>query len=778
MVENSKVLLRKEKEKIVRFHITVKGIVQGVGFRPFIYNLARTHSLSGYVLNNTRGVDIEVEGKREDIELFLEDIRIKPPPLAVIEEVSREEFPPVGYRKFEIKSSRKDEDKFLPISPDISICDDCLKELFDPHDRRYLYPFINCTNCGPRFTIIKDIPYDRQRTTMSSFKMCRDCELEYHDPSNRRFHAQPNACWKCGPSVKLLDEEGKRIKADDPIQTAAEFIRDGKILAVKGIGGYHLACDATKPQVVSKLREKKNRVDKPFALMMLNMEQIKKFCEVSCEEERLLLSPRRPIVLLKRKSEDSLPREIAPGNKYLGVMLPYTPLHYLLLKKVNLPLIMTSGNISEEPIAYKDEDALCRLNKIADAFLVHNREIQIRVDDSVSRIVEGKPMLIRRSRGYAPQPVKLGFEAKKCVLAVGGHLKNTFCFLKGNHAIISHHIGDLENLDALSSLEEGIEHYRKIFYCEPQIIACDMHPNYASTSLAEEYARKNSLPLIPIQHHHAHIASLLAEKHINEKVIGVAFDGSGLGNDKRIWGGEFLVANQKEFERVAHLRYVRLPGGEAAIKEPWRMALSYLYEIYGDEYEKLAWKILFHQVKFEKMSVVQNLIKKGINSPLTSSAGRLFDAVSSILGIRGKINYEGQAAIELEMLARDKKEKFYPFEVIEKEKKFIVDTLPLVSALIEELIKGEDLQLIATRFHWTVSQIILRVCQLIRDYQGLNQVALSGGVFQNSLILKQVVYLLTSSGFKVFLHSILPPNDGGICLGQAVVAYNKMVNSS
>ncbi len=774
MEESMSLLFVKEKGKVKRLHITIKGIVQGVGFRPFIYNLAKSYLLCGYVLNNTKGVEIEVEGKKESIDVFLQDIHVKSPPLAVIEEINFKELPLAGYKEFEIKSSRKEEESFLPISPDIGICEECLRELFDPKDRRYRYPFINCTNCGPRFTIIKDIPYDRERTTMSVFKMCRDCESEYHDPTNRRFHAQPNACWVCGPRVELVDRKGEKIKTADPICLAAKLLRKGNIVAVKGIGGYHLACDATQREVVIRLRERKNRIDKPFALMMLSLEQIKKFCKVSDEEERLLLSVRRPIVLLRRKDEAFLPQEIAPKNKYLGVMLPYTPLHYLLLKEVKVPLVMTSGNISEEPIAYQDEDALNRLSRIADAFLVHNREIQIRVDDSVSKVVERKPMLIRRSRGYAPQPLRVNVKAKKCVLATGGHLKNTFCLLKGSYGIVSHHIGDLENLEALSALEEGIEHYKKIFRCQPQVIACDMHPNYASTILAREYAKEKCLPLISVQHHHAHIASLLAEKRINRRVIGVAFDGSGLGSDGSIWGGEFLIADQVEFKRVSHLRYICLPGGEAAIREPWRMALSYLHEIYGDQCADIACKILSGLVNFEKISVVQNLIRKRINSPLTSSVGRLFDAVSSILGIRGKINYEGQAAIELEMLAEDKEEKYYPFQIIEEKEKFVIDTLPMVKAIVEERRKGEDLTAIATRFHWTLSWIVLKVCELLRDRWNLNEVALSGGVFQNSLILKQVTYLLTSSGFEVLWHSLLPPNDGGISLGQAVVAYQRI----
>jgi len=767
----------KDKNKLVRFRVCVRGIVQGVGFRPFVFHLAKNYSLAGYVLNNTRGVDIEVEGEEKNIKKFLRALHSKSPPLAVIEDISFEKLPVVGYSEFKIESSRREKESFLPISPDIGTCDDCLRELFDPKDRRYLYPFINCTNCGPRFTIVKDIPYDRANTTMSSFKMCKECDREYHDPFNRRFHAQPNACPICGPSVKLLNRQGEEIKTEDPISSAAELIRKGYILAVKGIGGYHLACDATNSEIVKRLRERKSRMDKPFALMMRDLDQIRMFCTVNPDEENLLLSPRKPIVLLKKKDKDILPEQIAPKNKYLGVMLPYTPLHYILLEKVKIPLVMTSGNISEEPIAYKDDDALNRLGKIADAFLVHNREIQIRVDDSVARVVEGKEMLIRRSRGFAPQPFRVkNIDTKKCILAVGPHLKNTFCILKKGFAIVSHHIGDLENLAAFSALEEGVKHYIKIFRFNPEVVACDLHPNYLSTNFAREYSKNNSLPLIQVQHHHAHIVSLLTEAGINEKVIGVCFDGAGLGSDGNLWGGEFFIANLSSFIRIAHLRYVYLPGGEAAIKEPWRIALSYLNEIYKENCIPLTCQLVGSFVESKKIILVYNLLKKRINCPLISSGGRLFDAVAAILGIRYKVNYEGQAAVELEMLATDREEKPYPFKVVEKESSFIVDTLPLIKAVVDEQLKEKEKEIIATKFHWSVSHIILKVVKLLRKNFGLNKVALSGGVFQNVLLLRQTLFLLKSAGFEVFCHRFFPPNDGGISLGQAVIAHEKIRN--
>lgn len=772
--------LLKEK-KITRYSVAVSGTVQGVGFRPFIYSLAKKNFLKGFVLNNTGGVKIEVEGERKNIKKFLSQIKTSFPPLAVIEKIDYRELFPAGYRSFHIRKSKKEKKKFLPISADISICPDCLKELFDPNNRRYRYPFINCTNCGPRFTIIEDIPYDRSRTTMKVFPMCRQCESEYQDPLNRRFHAQPNACSSCGPQVSLWNWQQKKIMVADPIKKVAELLQEGYIVAIKGLGGFHLACDATSRKTVATLRKRKYREDKPFALMALNMKMIKEFCEMDKDEEDLLLSERRPIVILKKKNRSLLAvDEVAPHNNYLGFMLPYTPLHYLLLKEVNLPLVMTSGNISEEPIVYSNEEAFSRLKGLADYFLIHNRDIRMRTDDSVTRVFQGKEFFIRRSRGYAPQPIKVDTFFDEPILALGGQLKNTFCLAQKNQVIISHHIGDLENLSALTSFEEGIEHFLKLFDAYPKILACDLHPEYISTKFAQEYIKKlgGGTQLIPVQHHHAHIASLMIEQGIKETLIGVSFDGAGLGSDGNIWGGEFLIADFSSFSRVAHLKEIPLPGGEQAIKEPWRMALSYLKASYGKDFYLLAHKWL-KRIEPHKLSLVNTLIEKEINSPLTSSMGRLFDAVASIIGLRDEVNYEAQAAIELEMLASKQEKGDYPFEIFPRGEELIIDPCPIIRAVIDDLNRGKRRDIMAARFHNSVSSIILKICQLLREKRGLNKVALSGGVFQNMYLLERVFSLLQKAGFKTYTHQHVPANDGGISLGQAVIAhYRKKIKKS
>ncbi len=769
-----------EEKKIIRYSVAVSGIVQGVGFRPFIYSLAKKNSLKGFVLNNTTGVKIEVEGERERIERFLRQIETSFPPLAVIEKIDYRELVLAGYRSFHIRKSKKEEKKFLPISPDISICPDCLKELFEPNDRRYRYPFINCTNCGPRFTIIEDIPYDRSRTTMKVFPMCRQCESEYQDPLNRRFHAQPNACSTCGPQVNLWDSQQKKIMVADPIKKVGQLLQEGYIVAIKGLGGFHLTCDATSSKTAATLRRRKYREDKPFALMALNIGMIKEFCEMDENEENILLSEQRPIVILKKKKRCSLAEnEIAPHNNYLGFMLPYTPIHYLLLKEINLPLVMTSGNMSEEPIVYSNEEAFSRLKGIADYFLIHNRDIRMRTDDSVVRIFHKKEFFVRRSRGYTPRSIKVDTFFDEPILALGGQLKNTFCLAQKNQAIISHHIGDLENLSALTSFEEGIEHFLKLFHTRPRILACDLHPEYISTKFAQEYARKlgEGAQLVPVQHHHAHIASLMTEQGIKETLIGVSFDGAGLGDDGKIWGGEFLITNFSSFTRAAHLKEIPLPGGEQAIKEPWRMALSYLKTSYGKDFYRPAHKWL-KRMEPHKLSLVNTLIEKKITSPLTSSMGRLFDAVASIIGLRDEVNYEGQAAIELEMLASKQEKGDYPFEVFSKTEELIIDAAPLIRAVIDDLNRGKTRDIIAARFHNSVSSIILKICQLLREERGLNEVALSGGVFQNMYLLERVFPLLKKAGFNTYTHRYVPANDGGISLGQAVIAHYKKIKKS
>ena len=756
-------------EDVVRYSIKVRGIVQGVGFRPFVYNLAHKYSLSGWVCNSSGGVEIEAEGDDRNLKEFVSEIADRSPVLASIEKVeAQDNLPLKGYSRFEIKESFREDGQFVPVSPDISICEGCLKELFDPADRRYLYPFINCTDCGPRFTIIKDVPYDRDNTTMVEFAMCRPCKTEYEDPSNRRFHAQPNACPVCGPGISLFDCKGKELGCHDIIEKVTDFILKGFVVAIKGIGGYHLACDATNREAVARLRGRKYREDKPFALMVEGIAEVNAFCYLERNEESLLRDPKRPIVLLRKREDSNLiSEEVAPGNRYLGVMLPYSPLHYLILKATKRPLVMTSGNISDEPIAYQDSDALSRLAKIADYFFIHNRKIHQRTDDTVARIFDESPMMIRRSRGYVPLSITLPLSGKE-ILACGAHLKNTFCLTRENQAFLSHHIGDLDNMETLRSFEEGIEDFKRLFHLRPKVICHDLHPDYLSTG----YALAQEGEKIGVQHHHAHLASCLGENGVKDRAIGVIFDGTGYGEDGRIWGGEFLLGDFGSFERVAHLDYVPMPGGEKAIKETYRMAFAYLLGSFGDDAFKviqglnLTWDM-------ESLHIFKQITEKGINSPLTSSMGRLFDAVSAILGLRDRINYEGQAAVELEMAASPLEDGEYPFEIL--------DTLPLrirargvIRGIVDDLKAGREKADISARFHNTISSIVVDVCKWIRERNALNMVALSGGVFQNMRLLSLSVERLRENGFLVLTHQEVPPNDGGISLGQALVALKKL----
>lgn len=758
--------------------ISANGLVQGVGFRPYIYNLAAKLSLSGFVQNDSSGVFIDVEGCDSSVDEFL-DCLVKSPPLhAIIEGLQYTTLPPKGYKSFIIEESATKENNATMICADIATCPDCLKELFNPGDRRYRYPFINCTNCGPRFTIVNDTPYDRRNTTMSDFDMCHDCNCEYHNPKNRRFHAQPNACLVCGPQLRLLNNEGFTVQTQDPISTVCTLLHDGKIVAVKGLGGYHIACDAMNRNAVSLLRKRKYREDKPFAVMMENIETVNNFCFVNAKEETLLLSIQRPIVLLRKKSDCAIPHDIAPDNLYLGVMLPYTPLHYLIIKESGLPLVMTSGNVSDEPIAYKNTEAFARLKCIADYFLVHNRDIFMRCDDSVVKVIEDKEMIIRRSRGYAPFPLRLQYAFTKPVLACGAFLKNTFCLARGNHAFLSHHIGDLENTETLHSYETAIEHYKRLFSVEPEVIAYDLHPEHLSTKYA--LAQKDDILKIGVQHHHAHIASCMTENDITHKVIGVAFDGLGYGDDGNFWGGEFLVADISRYERAGHLDYVPMPGGEQAIKEPWRMAISYLYHMYGTDIHLLS---LFDTQKFmkeknDKLEILFKMLSRKINSPLTSSAGRLFDGVASLLDLQHSVNYEGQAAIKLESIADERETGHYPFGINANtggrcNVPFIIQWQPVIKHIMEDLQHKTANPIISTRFHNSIVEMVAQVCIMLRDIVGLHDVVLSGGVFQNNFLLSRSINKLTSNGFKVYTHQKVPCNDGGISLGQAVIANER-----
>ena len=752
----------------IRKNIIIKGIVQGVGFRPFIHKLVQNYNLSGWVLNSNQGVEIEVEGKTEEINSFVSNVKKKLPPLARIEKIEVNQLPLVGYKGFSIKRSIvKEENSFVLVSPDISICEDCLQELFDPYNRRFRYPFINCTNCGPRFTIIKDIPYDRKKTTMNNFKMCSLCQGEYDNIEDRRYHAQPNACADCGPQVSLYQN---KIKLDgiDPIEKAAKLLKEGKIGAIKGLGGFHLACDATNNKAVARLRRLKNREAKPFAIMSFNLEKIMQYCKPDEKEKEWLMNRARPIVLLQKKEDSLISPLVAPRNNYLGVMLPYTPLHYLLLKDNFTALIMTSGNITDQPIIGHNLKALEKLDGIVDFFLSYNRDIFNRCDDSVIKIINDNNVFFRRSRGFVPHPIILDFKLKE-VLALGGELKNTISFSKENYIFLSQYLGDLKSVETLEFFKESTTSFKKMFKVKPEIIACDLHPDYLSTQYAEEIKVKKGLKVVRVQHHHAHIVSCMAENNVKEKVIGVAYDGTGYGDDGNIWGGEFLLCDLKKYSRVGHLKCYPLPGGDKAVMEPWRMAYSYLYSIYGSGAKKI--DIDFNRrMDYDKLSIIEKMIDKNINSPLTSSCGRLFDAVSSLIGIRDEITYEGQAAMELESFCASGIKERYKFRIHKEGEEFIIDPQQIFIDIIKDLKEGIDKKIIAAKFHNTVAEFTLNLCGKIRENTGINEVALSGGVFQNKYLTEKVVFLLEDKRFKVYIQRKVPPNDGGISLGQAVIA--------
>jgi hydrogenase maturation protein HypF len=776
---------------IERRRIVIQGIVQGVGFRPFVYGEALQRNLVGFVLNDSRGVTIEVEGTSELLNGFQHALREKAPPLARIDTLIAEPISPCYDTAFTIAQSQAGAERHALISPDSVTCDDCLHELFDPGDRRFHYPFINCTNCGPRFTIIQDVPYDRDKTTMDVFQMCPACQAEYDDPRNRRFHAQPNACPVCGPSVCLLNGiEGAINRAPtaqnaDPIIAAAQQLATGVILAIKGLGGYHLVCDALNVESVQRLRQRKHREAKPFALMVPDLETARRLCQVSDAEAILLQSHQRPIVLLSRRSDCPVAPDVAPVYDTLGIMLPYTPLHHLLLRAFTkfietggtgrLPvLVMTSGNLSDEPIAYKDDDARQRLTSIAEGLLIHNRDIHMRCDDSVTRIAAGDKQIFRRSRGYAPESILMSFDFPAPLLACGGHLKNTFCLGKGRQAFVSHHIGDLENLETLTSFREGIEHFKRLFDIHPEVVAYDLHPEY----LATKYALDTNIPQkIGVQHHHAHIASVLTEHGLQEPVIGIAADGTGYGTDGAVWGCEVMIADFLGFERLAHLDYVPIPGGEQAVRQPWRMAAVYLAQAYGDDFMELDVPFV-HQLDRSKWHALAQMIARGINSPPTSSLGRLFDAVAALVGLRSEVFYEGQAAIELEMLAREQQEDIYkgqsdiyPFSIrMRDQMPARLDVAPMFRAIVSNIQQGVPISQIADCFHRSIAELLATACFGARKQTGLDIVALSGGVFQNRLLLEQLVSRLEKMTFRVYVNRRVPPNDGGISLGQIAVA--------
>jgi hydrogenase maturation protein HypF len=777
-----------------KIHIT--GIVQGVGFRPFVFNQAITNSLTGWVSNTSAGVDIEVNGEPGNIATFIQTLTSDPPPLARIDSIEVNQVPINQYDTFVIVRSKVVDDAFQPISPDICICPDCLRELFDPNDRRYRYPFINCTNCGPRLTIIEDIPYDRPKTTMRDFEMCPDCKAEYTDPTNRRFHAQPIACPTCGPEVWLEYPTQKHTSQNEQVYGSAatlavqKMLLKGKIVAIKGLGGFHLACDATNPKAVMELRRRKLRIDKPFALMMPDIAAIEAHCLINDADRQLIESRERPIVIIHRKESSSIALDVAPEQNTLGVMLPYTPLHYLLFASPNAkksfdglrksismpPLVMTSGNISEEPIAINNKEAQERLSSLADAFLMHDRPIRTRCDDSVIRTFQGESFPLRRSRGYAPFPVYLSSQSPQ-ILATGGELKNTFCIVRDRYAFLSHHIGDMENYETYQSFLDGITKYESLFRFKPEAIAYDLHPNYLATRYAIERAEHEGLPSFGIQHHHAHIASCMVEHSLpaDQPVIGVAFDGTGYGDDGAIWGGEFLLTDYRSFKRICHLKYIPLPGGDASIHKPARIALAYLWA------SKLEWNLELHPVSSlcaEELSILKSQLKLKINTPLTSSMGRFFDAVASICGVRQEVNYEAQAAIEFEALADPDEIGEYNFIVEPDENpqnmSLQIDSSPLIEEVINDLSKGVIISKISTRFHNTIARMVFKICDKIRKDFNVDHVVLSGGVWQNLTLLRRAYDLLLSDNFKVHIHHQVPTNDGGLALGQAIVAIQRM----
>jgi hydrogenase maturation protein HypF len=739
-----------------RLRLRVEGTVQGVGFRPFVYRLATELGVSGHVFNDARGVVIEAEGDAPVLDGFVERLAEDAPPLARVERVRARALPAAGEHGFRILASPAAQAANALVSPDTATCDDCLRELFDPGDRRHRYPFINCTNCGPRFTIVRGVPYDRQLTTMAGFEMCAACRTEYEDPADRRFHAQPNACPECGPRLRLVGAE-----TDDPLRAAARALAAGAIVAVKGIGGFHLACLARDEAAVAALRARKHREEKPFALMAPSLQAAHELAFATSGDELLLLSRASPIVLMRRQPGARVARSVAPLSANLGVMLPYSPLHHLLLADVGEPLVMTSGNVSDEPIAYRDEEAAERLATIADLLLVHDRPIETRTDDSVVRTVElagaRRPLVLRRSRGHVPDTMSLPVPARRPVLACGAELKNTFCVAKGERAWVGHHIGDLENFETLRSFREGIEHFKRLFAVEPQVVAHDLHPEYLSTKHANEL---DGVRLLAVQHHHAHLAACLAEHGETGPALGAIYDGTGLGTDGTVWGGELLHGDLADFERVGHLLPVRMPGGEAAIRQPWRMACSWLQEALGRPVEPLpgARVATWHQVAA--------LARAGLASPVTTSVGRLFDAVAAVCGVRLEVSYEGQAAIELEAAADPSECGRYPLPVAGG----VLDARPAIRAIAADVADRAPVAAISARFHNTLAHATVTACAEAAERLGVRTVVLSGGVFQNRRLLEHTAALLVGAGMRPLVPRLLPPGDGGIAFGQAAVA--------
>lgn len=747
--------------------INVHGAVQGVGFRPFVYRLANEIGLRGWVQNSSQGLVIELEGDNEAIDVFLQRLRSEQPRSAVIQDMKYFDLAPKGLATFEIRKSDEAGKKIVQVLPDLAICPACLKEILEPGNRRHLYPFTNCTSCGPRFSITQSLPYDRDNTTMKRFKMCRECQGEYDDPTNRRFHAQPNACHACGPHLELWDKNGNSVGSrEDALIRAARMIEEGRIVAVKGLGGFHLMVDARNEVAIQNLRKRKHRPEKPFAAMFPDLDSLMAECEVSRQEKQLLLSPASPILLLKKRKRSGLPTFLAPDNPYLGVMIPYTPLHALLLMELGFPVVATSGNLSEEPICIDEREALSRLSDVADLFLVHNRPIVRAMDDSVVRFVMGKPLLLRGGRGYAPLVVPLDNDGPQ-VLAVGGHLKNTIAVSAGNSIIVSQHIGDLDSgpsYEAFRKTEVGL---KELYEVEPQAVACDAHPDYFSSHQAHQFG----VPVIQVQHHHAHVVSCMAEHGLKNRVLGISWDGSGYGLDGTVWGGEFLLATRSEFTRVGRFRPFSLPGGEKCVKEPRRTALGLLYGMLGEKVFGQSNLAPVRAFSESELRILGSMLKKRMNTPITSSAGRLFDAVASIVGLKQRMTFEGQSAMILEFSV-DPKEKTepYPFLVDKKKDLLEVDWEPMILNILLDVERCVSKGRISSRFHNTLVEIIVAVAEMLNE----QLVVLSGGCFQNRILLERTVIRLREEGFDVYWPIRVPPNDGGLALGQTVVAAHRL----
>ncbi len=763
--------------------IAVRGVVQGVGFRPFVYRLATEEGLAGFIGNDTGGVTIEVEGPASRIESFRRRLQAEAPPLSRIDSAIAIAARPTGGTGFRIVASAAGGQVSTGIPADAATCSDCLRELLDPNDRRYRYPFLNCTNCGPRFTITRRIPYDRPQTSMADFKMCPACQAEYDDPTNRRFHAQPNACPACGPRVWLVTPDGAEIASSDPVAETIERLLGGEIMAIKGIGGFHLAVDATNESAVIGLRERKHRYGKPLAIMVRDLDAARGICALTPQEENLLLTVARPILIARKRADCGIAPSVAPGIPWLGVFLPYAPLQHLLFADARVrALVMTSANLSEEPIAIDNDEALSRLGQIADAFLMHDREILQRCDDSVMALVDGAPQLIRRARGFVPLAVPLPFDSPP-LLAVGGHLKNVFALARGRFVDQSQHLGDHENLTGLDFFRESLAHLMHTFEIEPETVVHDLHPGYLSTSWAREWAGERGLRVIAVQHHHAHIAAGMAEHGIEGPVIGLSLDGTGYGTDGRIWGGEVLVSRLDGFDRFAHLEYVPMPGGEAAIREPWRMALGHLHAA-GLDVESPEMLSLLN-AKEQDARVIRRMIERGLNTPQTSSLGRLFDAVAAVVLGRGEVDYEAQAAIELEGVAIDEPDELdsgYTLELLggdsNTHEPARISAIPLWRELVADLSAGVAKPRIAARFHAGAAHAFVRAADLAREVTGIRQVVLSGGCMHNRRLARLLRKGLEAQGFQVLQHKQVSPGDGGLSYGQAAVAAAILRNES